>query len=335
MRTCKKLRTLLSAVLIGVLVMPFRILHESAAVFKDLKYQFEIEENALYIHNLRNCFRNASLIADAECVGEATYGDRAVSLFRVLDVFAGSAESSDIINVSINYTVGERCILFLADENEGEFKYRKIYVPVKNGVMKNNGTTVHMSDGRNVQINSIKREIAAMKSELFVPNEYMFYSNLDELLVGCNEYFIGRVDSVSPYMPTLCRSGERGETVRSERNSLRIGVTVLNSLGGGLRSGEKIMITQLNDMYRNVIDASTLKAVRGDVTEEELPVNGDVCLFFIIKSPDDKVNFFFPVNPYQGYVKIRSDGRLNSCSNMNPAITDNFTLLMFTSSFYK
>lgn len=43
----------------------------------------------------------------------------------------------------------------------------------------------------------------------------------------------------------------------------------------------------------------------------ELPVNGDVCLFFVIKSPDDKVISFSLVNPYQGYVKIRSDGRLN------------------------
>lgn len=105
--------------------------------------------------------------------------------------------------------------------------------------MQSSGSTVRMSDGRNVQISSIKREIAAMKSELFIPSEYMFYSDMNELLVGCNEYFIGRVDSVSPYMPTLCRSGERGEMIRSERNSLRIGVTVLNSLGGGLRSGEK------------------------------------------------------------------------------------------------
>ena len=201
--------------------------------------------------------------------------------------------------------------------------------------MQSSGSTVRMSDGRNVQISSIKREIAAMKSELFIPSKYMFYSNMNELLVGCNEYFIGRVDSVSPYMPTLCRSGERGETIRSERNSLRIGVTVLNSLGGGLRSGEKITITQVDNMHRNVINASTLKAVGGGDNAWELPVNGDVCLFFVIKSPDDKVNFFFPVNPYQGYVKIRSDGRLNSCSNLNPAITDNFTLLMFTSSFYK
>lgn len=334
MRACKKIRILLNAVLIIALVMPFRTQHEPAAVFNDFNYQFEIEENSLDIYTLRNCFRNASLIAEAECVGEATYGGRTVSLFRVLDVFAGDTESSEIINVSVKYAVGERCILFLADENKGEFSYRKVYVPVEGGVMQSNGTTVRMSDGRNVQISSIKREIDAMKSELSVPSKYMFYSNMDELLVGCNECFIGRVDSVSSYMPTLCRSGERGETIRSERNSLRIDVTVLNSLGGGLRSGEKIAITQVDNMYRNVINASTLKAVGGGDTTWSLPSNGDICLFFVIKSPDDKVNFFFPVNPYQGYVKIRSDGRLNSCSNMNPAITDNFTLLMFTSSFY-
>lgn len=182
---------------------------------------------------------SASLIVEAECVGEATYGGKAVSLFRVLDVFAGDTESSETIYVSTEYNVGERCILFLADENKGEFSYRKIYVPVENGVMQSSGATVRMSDGRNVQISSIKREIAAMKSELFIPSEYMFYSNMNELLVGCNEYFIGRVDSVSSYMPTLCRSGERGETIRSERNSLRIGVTVLNSLGGGCEAVKK------------------------------------------------------------------------------------------------
>ena len=162
MRACKKIRILLNAVLIIALVMPFRTQHEPAVVFRDLNYQFEIEENALDVYTLRNCFRSASLIVEAECVGEATYGGNAISLFRVLDVFAGDTESSETIYVSTEYNVGERCILFLADENKGEFGYRKIYVPVENGVMQSSGSTVRMSDGRHVQISSIKREIAAM-----------------------------------------------------------------------------------------------------------------------------------------------------------------------------
>ena len=79
MRACKKIRILLNAVLIIALVMPFRTQHEPAVVFRDLNYQFEIEENALDVYTLRNCFRNASLIVEAECVGEATYGGNAIS----------------------------------------------------------------------------------------------------------------------------------------------------------------------------------------------------------------------------------------------------------------
>lgn len=74
MCACKKIRILLNAVLIIALVMPFRTQHEPAVVFRDLNYQLEIEENALDVYTLRNCFRNASLIVEAECVGEATYG---------------------------------------------------------------------------------------------------------------------------------------------------------------------------------------------------------------------------------------------------------------------
>lgn len=47
MRACKKIQILLNAVLIIALVMPFRTQHEPAVVFRDLNYQFEIEENAL------------------------------------------------------------------------------------------------------------------------------------------------------------------------------------------------------------------------------------------------------------------------------------------------
>ena len=93
MRACKKIQILLNAVLIIALVMPFRTQHEPAVVFRDLNYQFEIEENALDVYTLRNCFRSASLIVEAECVGEATYGGNAISLFRVLDVFAGDTMS--------------------------------------------------------------------------------------------------------------------------------------------------------------------------------------------------------------------------------------------------
>lgn len=69
MRACKKIRILLNAVLIIALVIPFRTQHEPAVVFRDLNYQFEIEENALDVYTLRNCFRSASLIVEAECVG--------------------------------------------------------------------------------------------------------------------------------------------------------------------------------------------------------------------------------------------------------------------------
>lgn len=44
MRACKKIQILLNAVLIIALVMPFRTQHEPAVVFRDLNYQFEIEE---------------------------------------------------------------------------------------------------------------------------------------------------------------------------------------------------------------------------------------------------------------------------------------------------
>lgn len=44
MRACKKIRILLNAVLIIALVMPFRTQHEPAVVFRNLNYQFEIEE---------------------------------------------------------------------------------------------------------------------------------------------------------------------------------------------------------------------------------------------------------------------------------------------------
>lgn len=44
MRACKKIRILLNAVLIIALVIPFRTQHEPAVVFRDLNYQFEIEE---------------------------------------------------------------------------------------------------------------------------------------------------------------------------------------------------------------------------------------------------------------------------------------------------
>ena len=65
MRACKKIRILLNAVLIIALVIPFRTQHEPAVVFRDLNYQFEIEENALDVYTLRNCFRSASLIVEA------------------------------------------------------------------------------------------------------------------------------------------------------------------------------------------------------------------------------------------------------------------------------
>lgn len=84
MCACKKIRILLNAVLIIALVMPFRTQHEPAVVFRDLNYQFEIEENALDVYTLRNCFRNASLIVEAECVGEATYGGKRFLYFEYL-----------------------------------------------------------------------------------------------------------------------------------------------------------------------------------------------------------------------------------------------------------
>lgn len=329
MKSRKKLHAVLSTILIVLIVLPIRPNRDVSAVFNDINFQFEIEKSVFDIYTLRNCFRNASLVVEAECIDSRSSGGRPCSSFKICTVFAGDANENDEISVFGKYSVGDKCIFYLSIENNNSFNYKIVYSPVENGIMKINGSTVRLNDGRDVPLSSVKSEIYSMKEELFVPNEYKFYSKIEDLLSGCNEYFVGRIDNVSAYLPTVCRSGERGELVRSERKSLQIDVTVLNAFGGGLRSGEKVSIRQVDNMCQNVINASTLTAVRGSANSLRLPSNGDVCLFFVIKSPDDKVDFFFPVNPYQGYVKVDGSGQLISCSNMNTVINDYESLFAF------
>lgn len=172
------------------------------------------------------------------------------------------------------------------------------YFRIKNRV-------IVLTDGRKMPLEYLERDIAEQKEMLSIPSHSFFYNEFEELVEACDSIVIGRVKSVDFYEGVTCRFGERGESAEIQRDVYRTQITVLNGLGFGYEYGDTIEMITLNDQIPNVIHADSLRPMRPNHCST--PGEGGIYIFFLNNSEDKKVDYCFPINPYQGAVRLYGD----------------------------
>ena len=302
----KKKRKGLIAVLIiaaaAAIAGAFFILRNNSNIFDFNGYQYALLQ-------LRGAYREASAVIEGECMRFTQEEDgTCYSFYKVINIISGAVKENGeekLITVISADEIGTDHLLYLKKDDERS-EETTVY-SVVDGSDYSIGTGGVIFDERTtIPLSVIKADIDKLRREIAMPSQYFYYKNREKLMENCQCVFIGRITSVYEERNVTCVSVERGEELKRRSNVRTIEAEVVNGLNTDKEYGEKIIIKIPDRSDIETIDEATNEVFAYDYGSEQLK-KGDVCVFFLIESSDEKEDFYFLVNAYQGYIKTEGD----------------------------
>ncbi|MEG1548521.1 MAG: hypothetical protein RR232_07245 [Clostridia bacterium] len=263
------------------------------------------DERALL--DARSNYRNASLVISGECV-QVHIGSNGKPCcdIRIDELVAGNASVGDTLHCTNSAMLeGDKYLLYLSKNGDVSYSEDSLsYSLVSALVLKDN--TVNLS-GAKIPYHAIKSDIAKLNLVISGYSSYSYFGDISALIDAADEVFIGRVDNIGEFSDTQFRVSEAGSTVEYTIPSTVANITAFGGIKGALKYGEKIKLIYAPAMSADVIDAATLTSVPyGEQDAPKLQEDG-VYVFFLIHGPDDKQDYYFSINPMQGFVKTETN----------------------------
>ena len=239
-------------------------------------------------------YREAEKILVCTCIRTTEEEEEpTVSRFSVDSVLDGAAEAGQTFELNEHAELGAEYLVYLAKPSEqpeeGGSAERLVteLIPIENGRIFYRGETC--------SIESVERDIKIQRKILTVPSQSFFYDSFERLVTA-------RVLSVSEPIETQCRSVDGGESTLSTQEQMFASISVLNGLYGELKCGEKLKVVISPYNARPVINETDLTTKTVEAPPTTGPKEGSVYIFFLLRSEDAKSDYYFTVNPYEGYV---------------------------------
>jgi hypothetical protein len=242
-------------------------------------------------------YREADRILLAACTRTTEEDDGSFkSRFLVKEALEGSARLNEFITLPVSALSGEMYLLYLKAGDNGETLVSSEPFMVKDGAV--------ICENETCSIESVRKDIERQRRILTVPAQSLFYGDIASLAEACDEIVVARVLSVDGPTETVCRAESKGESTISTLEQVFLRIKVENGLFGELRYGDKLSVVLSPYYTRPVINAATLTPKTVDPPPASNPKAGSVYIFFLIKSEDSKSDYYFTVNPYEGYVLL-------------------------------
>ena len=263
----------------------------------------------LALATLRQSYRSAQLVVRGTCVQTHTDTSGApCAAVEVDEVLAGNAKTGDLLHcMASGLKEGGSYLLFLEQGSDVHYSEDEIgfNVLASDAVETTGGMAKLKTAG--VTLAEVRTEIARLDAVVSAPATSYYYTALADMVAAADEIFIGRVTSGTALKTTSFRSQEGGGTVEQELPAALLRIEAYGAVKGALKYGDMVELVYAPAMSADVVDAATLAAVT--YGENAVPVlrKGQICIFFLIKGPDSKQNYYFPINPFQGYVRVDDD----------------------------
>ncbi|MDR0840422.1 MAG: hypothetical protein LBN26_03420 [Christensenellaceae bacterium] len=264
------------------------------------------EESALV--QARQNYRSAALVVSGICEREHidVEGNPCYDL-SIERVLAGQAIVGDIVHCNTAMQNGERYLLYLQQGADTPYaEDMENYTLVNDEVCAIAGDRVRVG-GQSVALSELLRDMAKLDAIISVPSEVYYYETLAPLVKAADDIFIGQVSYVPPLHDTQFRSQSNGATSEHTLPASIVQVTAYGGIKGALKYGDTLRLVYAPAMSADLLSAATLTAVRYGEADAPALQEGDICLFFITQSPDAKQEYCFPVNPMQGFVRVRNN----------------------------
>jgi hypothetical protein len=263
-------------------------------------------ENLRALQEARRQYRNSSLVVRGKCV-ETHIDTKGLACYdlEITEVIAGEADTGDVIHSGKAMDTGGEYLLYLSEgedalyaEDTAGYTLEAGPLPVKDGSV--------LWDGTNIGYSELMRDIGEMSSVIVAPAKTYYYNKLEDLVKASDEIFIGRVTQMPRLREIPFRTRDEGVSTESSPLASVVTVQAFGSVKGSTRYGDTVELVYSREMAANLLYADTLAALT-----ERYPVSllreGDLYVFFLNRGPDAKQSYMFPVNVYQGSVRLSGD----------------------------
>lgn len=266
-------------------------------------------QRARALSELRRAYREAELVVTGECI--SAYIDPNGTECRVLEineVVAGSAAAGDeVCCTTDSMNVGEKYLVYLESgteaNNAGD---AAVYSLLTKSALK-------LSDGKvktgavSIAYDEVLLDIKSLMNIIAAPSELYYYHDINTLTDSCDAIFIGSVVSLSDFDPLQFRSEDKGTSIQNTLLAAKADVEVYGSIKGNMKYGDRATFIISPDMGGSMIDAQTLKIVGGSFGSIPQLMLSRTYIFFALRGPDSKQLYYYPINPVQGYVRIKGE----------------------------
>ena len=276
--------------------------------------------DGLALTALKQSYRSASVVLRGVCVQTHTDLNGALCAdVEVAEVLAGSAKVGGIIHcVSGGLKEGGSYLLFLGQNADVHYSEDEpSYSVIESDTEESSGASVRLKES-GLTLTEVRKELRRLDAVIGAPATSYYYMSLSELASAADEIFLGQVAQAPALANASFRSQEGGGTVEQELPASVVRVSAFGAIKGALKYGDAVDLIYAPAMSADVVDAATLTAATYGENAVPQIKEGDVYLFFFFCLPDPKQSYYFPVNPFQGYVRVKNDSL--SVSYVNKAL---------------
>lgn len=268
------------------------------------------------LQEARAQYRSASLIVRGECTVAHTnaQGEPCYDL-KVTDVLAGEYEAGDVIHAAAAMLPGSEYVLYLgigadAFHTEDQAGYVALADP-----MLLQGDEIVVGNAR-IPYALLLEELDQQARIVAAPAKSYFYEELPGLLEHSDLVFLAEVVRVSPAQPRQVRTVDNGVRTQEERLLSFVTVRAYSSAKGALVYGDEVTLVVAQSGIGDLVDGATLTPRPEQANDNLALERGMVGLFFLNRGPDDKQQYYFPVNSAQGFVRLYGDILAPSAQNV-------------------
>lgn len=256
----------------------------------------------------RRQYRDAELIVNGRCTGNHTDSNGAICAdYEITEVLAGSAKVGDSIHCpNSSAEVGESYLLYLSVGEDVFYSEDLISY-------SSNSQPLHITNdmvdwaGTKVDFKALKNDMKQLNSVITIPAASYFHSSLNQLVLNTDNIFIGKVTAMPELTSTKTRSSDSGVSIENSYDASIVTVKAFGSIKGHVNYGQEISLVYTKDMMSELIDSETLEVKDYESSHATPLKEGSTYLFFVNAGPDAKQEFYFPVNPIQGFAYLNGD----------------------------
>ncbi len=260
-------------------------------------------------------YRSAALVVRGKCVSEHIDASDAVcSDVSVTEVVAGTAQVGDTIHCPGAYLhSGESYLLYLSEGADVDYAEDERGYTLLSSMLIS-GDSVDAS-GVQLSYRELRSGMRDVDSVTSAFDSYYYYTSIAELAENADEVFIGRVDGKIELTDTDFHVTGTGTSSEFTLPASILQITSFGGMKGSIGYGDSVKLVYAPAFSADIINASTLTAVKYGESDAPALTQGGVYVFFMIYGPDAKQDYMFLINPMQGFVQ--TDENSVSVSTVN------------------